>query len=46
MRRIITSCLEAAAIVSVVVGLFVLFGLGVALVGAGLGLGVYAWRLS
>ena len=46
MRVIVTSVLEVAAILLAVAGLYVLFGFGVGLVAAGLGLGVYAWRLS
>ena len=46
MRVIVTSCLEVAAIGLAVAGLYVLFGFGVGLLASGVGLGVYAWRLS
>ena len=46
MVKIVTTCLEAVAIVLGVAGALVLFGAGWALVAAGAGVGVYAWRLS
>ena len=45
-NKVISNVLEASAVLLAVGGLFVLFGLGWALLGAGVGVGLYAWRTS